>query len=240
MESWYGISRMCWHCRFWKQRHELYSAWILAEIIEAVRPVRWELHPEDGVLLFRFKAARMASLPTCLLPCRSGPSFVRHSTSRRARVVQEGFSRTTASSSTARSRRRLRRRPCSRSSASSTSGRATGTSEPRSRTTPRSPERSRRARRPRPAGPGGAPRTLRAASRRVARGRRRPPAPPRLRGAGAVSDARPRGRVAAPRRPHDDKRGGHQAGSRTDRRTQDSPGPCSSSGSMARVTSTCT
>jgi hypothetical protein len=50
---------------FWKQRHELYSAWILTQIVHAVRPLRPVLHHEDGVLHFRFKAAKMVSLPDC-------------------------------------------------------------------------------------------------------------------------------------------------------------------------------
>ncbi len=49
----------------WKQRHELYAAWILVEILSAA-PAASEIVPaEPGVLRFPFKATRMAELLGC-------------------------------------------------------------------------------------------------------------------------------------------------------------------------------
>lgn len=45
----------------WKQRHELYSAWIMTQILGAMRDEDAEIHSVDGRLLFEFKPTHLAT-----------------------------------------------------------------------------------------------------------------------------------------------------------------------------------
>ena len=46
---------------FWKRRYDLYAAWILAEIADAMEKWGVQFHVQDGVLSFPFHATRMAT-----------------------------------------------------------------------------------------------------------------------------------------------------------------------------------
>jgi hypothetical protein len=48
----------------WKQRHELYSAWVSTQILAATDPLPRRVHNEDGVLRFSFGGSHVATLPT--------------------------------------------------------------------------------------------------------------------------------------------------------------------------------
>jgi hypothetical protein len=49
----------------WKRRHELYAAWIFAELVAAMPRDAQLLPSEQGVLRFPFKSTLMASVPSC-------------------------------------------------------------------------------------------------------------------------------------------------------------------------------
>ena len=48
----------------WKQRHELYSAWISTQIVNALREQGVEIHCFEGQLLFEFKGTHLATIGT--------------------------------------------------------------------------------------------------------------------------------------------------------------------------------
>jgi hypothetical protein len=48
---------------FWKHRYDLYSAWVLTQLVEAAKPLQAKLVTDKGVLRFPFKPSRMATLP---------------------------------------------------------------------------------------------------------------------------------------------------------------------------------
>ncbi|MDX1998243.1 MAG: hypothetical protein SF066_11035 [Thermoanaerobaculia bacterium] len=48
----------------WKQRHELYSAWVSTQILAATEPLPRRVHSEAGVLRFAFGGSHVATMPT--------------------------------------------------------------------------------------------------------------------------------------------------------------------------------
>lgn len=48
----------------WKQRHELYSAWVATQILAATEPLPRRVHCEDRALRFEFRGSHVATLPT--------------------------------------------------------------------------------------------------------------------------------------------------------------------------------
>lgn len=48
----------------WGKRHEMYSAWVLTQIVDALRPRPIDLHVVDGVLSFSFSGTHLATIHT--------------------------------------------------------------------------------------------------------------------------------------------------------------------------------
>ena len=63
-ESWVLAWEAYLDLPLWKQRHELYSAWVSTQILAAADSLPKRVHTEDRTLRFQFSGSHLATLPT--------------------------------------------------------------------------------------------------------------------------------------------------------------------------------